>query len=524
MPTTLSPAGVDGSALPRPVADNGPLGVRVIFSPMTSPRAPHHSPAESPGTGSGSVIHGGNREHTPHVPSGPEHGSYLKPRHLVMMALGSAIGTGLFVGTGAAIRTAGPAVLISYLVACTLLVLVMRALGEMAAADPSSGAFSTYAGKALGPTMGRALGWLWWAQIVVVVAAEATAAAQLVTEMWPSLPQWAWALIFMAVFTVINLVRVGTLGEAEFWFALLKVAAVVGFLVVGVLLLIGALDVPSPGLSNLTEHGGFMPNGLTGVASALLVVVFAFGGTELVTIAAAETEDPQKNVADAIRTILVRILIFYVGSVSVMVLVLPWDNEGLSSSPFVAVLTEAGIPGADVLMNIVIVLALLSALNANIYGSSRMLFSLARRGSAPRALANTTPRGVPRAAVVASVVFGFIAVVLNYLWPETVLNVMLNLLGSTCLVVWGIALVSQIILRRRMDRAGESSPLRMWAFPWLSYFALALLAAIVVIGLLDPAVRIQFIATFVLVCLIALACKLFIRNDDAARPAPAPTS
>ena len=228
--------------------------------------------------------------------------------------------------------------------------------------------------------------------------------------------------------------------------------------------------------------------------------------------------------ADAIRTILVRILIFYVGSVSVMVLVLPWDNEGLSSSPFVAVLTEAGIPGADVLMNVVIVLALLSALNANIYGSSRMLFSLARRGSAPRALAHTTPRGVPRAAVVASVVFGFIAVVLNYLWPETVLNVMLNLLGSTCLVVWGIALVSQIILRRRMDRAGESSPLRMWAFPWLSYFALALLAAIVVIGLLDPAVRIQFIATFVLVCLIALACKLFIRNDDDARPAPAPTS
>ena len=220
----------------------------------------------------------------------------------------------------------------------------------------------------------------------------------------------------------------------------------------------------------------------------------------------------------------IRDSIFYVGSVSVMVLVLPWNNEGLSSSPFVAVLTEAGIPGADVLMNVVIVLALLSALNANIYGSSRMLFSLARRGSAPRALAATTARGVPRAAVVASVVFGFIAVVLNYLWPETVLNVMLNLLGSTCLVVWGIALVSQIILRRRMDRAGESSPLRMWAFPWLSYFALALLAAIVVIGLLDPTVRIQFIATFVLVCLIALACRLLLRDDDAARATPARTS
>ncbi|MDO4918067.1 MAG: amino acid permease [Kocuria sp.] len=484
---------------------------------MTTPRTPHGASATR---SSSSVTEGGNREHTPHVPSGPKQGDYLKPRHLIMMALGSAIGTGLFVGTGSAIRTAGPAVLISYLVACTLLVLVMRALGEMAAADPSSGAFSTYAGKALGPTTGRALGWLWWAQIVVVVAAEATAAAQLVTELWPDLPQWAWALIFMAGFTVINLVRVGTLGEAEFWFALLKVAAVLGFLVVGILFLLNALPSPGPGLSNLTEHGGFMPNGFTGVASALLVVVFAFGGTELVTIAAAETEDPQTNVAHAIRTILVRILIFYVGSVSVMVLVLPWNNEGLSASPFVAVLTEAGIPGADVLMTVVIILALLSALNANIYGSSRMLFSLARRGSAPRALGVTTARDVPRAAVVASVVFGFIAVVLNYLWPETVLNVMLNLLGSTCLVVWGVALVSQIILRRRADRAGVSSPLRMWAFPWLSYFALALLAAIVVLGLLDPAVRIQFIATFVLVCLIALACKLLIR-DRAPENTPA---
>lgn len=485
-----------------------------MFSPMTAPRPPHDGPTGA--RGSASVIHGGSREHSPHAPSQPPQGSYLKPRHLVMMALGSAIGTGLFVGTGAAIQTAGPAVLISYLVACLLLVLVMRALGEMAAADPSSGAFSTYAGKAMGPTIGRALGWLWWAQIVVVVAAEATAAAQLVTEMWPSLPQWLWALIFMAVFTVINLVRVGTLGETEFWFALLKVAAVVAFLVVGVLLLIGVLPAPSPGLSNLTGHGGFMPNGITGVAAALLVVVFAFGGTELVTIAAAETEDPQTNVARAIRTILIRILIFYVGSVTVMVLVLPWNNEGLSSSPFVAVLTEVGIPGANVLMNIVIILALLSALNANVYGSSRMLYSLARRGSAPRGLAATSSRGVPRLAVTISVLFGFIAVVLNYLWPETVLNVMLNVIGSTCLVVWALALISQIILRKRADRAGVSSPLKMWAFPWLSYFALALLAAIVILGLLDTAVRFQLIATFILVCLIALACKIF--TSSRVRP------
>lgn len=266
-----------------------------------------------------------------------------------------------------------------------------------------------------------------------------------------------------------------------------------------------------------------MPNGITGVAAALLVVIFAFGGTELVTIAAAETEDPQRNVAAAIRTILIRILVFYVGAVTVMVLVLPWNNTELSSSPFVAVLNVAGIPGADVLMNIVIILALLSALNANVYGSSRMLYSLARRGSAPNALAGTSSRGVPRAAVVISVLFGFIAVVLNYLWPETILNIMLNVIGSTCLVVWGLALISQIILRKRADRAGVESPLKMWLFPWLSYFALALLAAIIILGLLDSVVRFQLIATFILVCLIALACKVFIKPragsvsaDDAA--------
>ena len=248
--------------------------------------------------------------HTSHSPEGatsarlnaPSSNS-LKSRHLVMMALGSAIGTGLFVGTGSAIKAAGPAVIISYFAGCLLLVLVMRALGEMSAADPAPGSFSTYAGKAMGPTAGRALGWLWWIQIVIVIAAESTAAAQIINEAWPVIPQWVLALIFMCVFTAVNLLHVETLGETEFWFAMLKVLAVLGFLVVGVLLLINVLPAPSPGLANLTDHHGFMPNGLSGVAGALLVVVFAFGGTELATIAAAETDEPAKNVSRAIRTL-----------------------------------------------------------------------------------------------------------------------------------------------------------------------------------------------------------------------------
>lgn len=440
----------------------------------------------------------------------------LKSRHLVMMALGSAIGTGLFVGTGSAIKLAGPAVMISYLVGCLLLVLVMRALGEMAAADPASGSFSTYAGKALGPTAGRALGWLWWIQMVIVVAAESTAAAQIVAEAWPVIPQWILALVFMCVFTVVNLLHVEALGETEFWFALLKVLAVVAFLVVGVLLLINLLPAPSPGTSNLTDHGGFMPHGVSGVAAALLVVVFAFGGTELATIAAAETSEPAKNVARAIRTILIRVLVFYVGAVAVMVLVMPWDDESLSASPFVAVLNVAGLPGAEKIMTVVIVLALLSALNANIYGGSRMLYSLARRGSAPRQFAAISDKGVPYLAVVLSVVGGFVAVVLNYLWPEVILNIMLNIIGSTILAVWTFALISQIVLRRRADREGRKLPLKMWAFPFASYAALVLVAAIVILGFTDPAVRFQLIATTVLIVVIAILTKVLIRNKDAS--------
>lgn len=440
----------------------------------------------------------------------------LKSRHLVMMALGSAIGTGLFVGTGSAIKAAGPAVIISYLAGCLLLVLVMRALGEMSAADPAPGSFSTYAGKAMGPTAGRALGWLWWIQIVIVIAAESTAAAQIINEAWPVVPQWVLALIFMCVFTAVNLLHVETLGETEFWFALLKVLAVLGFLVVGVLLLINVLPAPSPGLDNLTEHHGFMPNGLSGVAGALLVVVFAFGGTELATIAAAETDEPAKNVTRAIRTILIRVLVFYVGAVAVMVLVMPWDDESLSASPFVAVLNVAGLPAAEGIMTVIIVLAMLSALNANMYGGSRMLYSLARRGSAPKRLAVINKKGVPYLSVILSVIGGFVAVVLNYLWPETILNIMLNVVGSTILAVWTFALISQIILRKRADKEGRKLPLKMWAFPGLSYFALVLVAAIVVLGMTDPAIRVQLLATAALIVVLAVLSKLVVRNKDAS--------
>lgn len=440
----------------------------------------------------------------------------MKQRQLTMMGLGSAIGAGLFLGSGAGVQAAGPAVLISYHVAGTLIILVMWALGEMAAAHPSRGAFSVYAEKAMGPTVGSTIGWLWWFQLVVVIAAEALGAAALLSTIWPALPVWALALVFMILFTAINLTGVRNFGGFEYWFAIFKVAAIVVFLAIGAALVLNLLPaVQSPGLTNLTTD--FAPAGLEGVATALFIVIFAFGGTEIVSVAAAETEDPSRSIGRAVRTVVWRILVFYVGSVLVIILVLPATSPALAS-PFSGVLDAARIPGAGTAITIVAVLALLSALNANLYGASRMIYSLAEREQAPRYIQHLSPARVPRRAVTVSVVFGFAATVLELLFPERILPALFQLLGSTCLVVWGSALVSQIILRRRADRAGTPLPVRMKGFPWLTGFALIILAAIFAVGLSAESSRTQLISTALLIAAIAAASTLF-RKARSRQPA-----
>ncbi|ALN91651.1 MULTISPECIES: amino acid permease [Lysobacter] len=430
-------------------------------------------------------------------------GHALKSRQLVMMGLGSAIGAGLFLGSGVGVQTAGPAVLLSYLIAGVLVIIVMRALGEMAAVRPTSGAFSVYAADAMGPTAGATLGWLWWVQLVIVIAAESVGAAGLLATIWPQLPVAAMSLVFMSVFTCVNLLGVKNFGEFEFWFAILKVAAILAFIVIGALLLLGLLpEVASPGFANFTAHGGFAPKGWAGVGAALLVVVFAFGGTEIVAVAAAETQDPERSITRAIRTVAWRILVFYIGSLAVIIAVVPWNSESLKS-PFAAVLEAARIPGAATAITLVAVVALLSALNANLYGASRMIFSLAQRREAPGFLAHLSSSRVPVAAVLASVAFGFIATALELLYPEKVLPALLNVVGSTCLLVWTLSLVSQLILRRRADRAGTVLPFKMWAFPYVTWLGLGILAMVFVLALLTEGPRMQLLSTAALTLCIA---------------------
>ncbi|SDL64618.1 aromatic amino acid:proton symporter, AAT family [Corynebacterium mycetoides] len=444
----------------------------------------------------------------------------LKTRHLTMMGLGSAIGAGLFLGTGVGIQAAGPAVLIAYLIAGAITVCVMQMLAEMVAARPSSGTFSTYAEQAFGPWAGFAVGWLYWFMMIMIMAVEITGAAGIVAS-WLSVSPWIPALAAIVVFTVINFAAVRNFGEFEFWFALIKVAVIVAFLALGVALWLGILPgTDFVGLSNVAEVG-FMPNGIGGVATALLAVAFAFGGIEMVTIAAAESEDPEVAVHSAIRSIIWRIGVFYIGAVLLITLLLPYDTIGgadnAAESPFTSVLHLANIPGAVGIMEAVIVVALLSACNTQIYGSSRFLHNLAHRGDAPAFFRATDARGVPLRAVLVSVFFGFVAVALQYWNPPGLLAFLLNAVGGCLIVLWFAIAFSFVRLHPQLEASGEITDVRMWAPRVLPWATIALAGAIVVLMLTTAEGRFQMLAVAVVVGVIALAGVLWTRTDAFAR-------
>ncbi|EOM76120.1 aromatic amino acid transport protein AroP [Rhodococcus rhodnii LMG 5362] len=442
---------------------------------------PSTSDSGAPGTGT--------------APGSDALGRGLKVRHLTMMGLGSAIGAGLFLGTGVGIATAGPAVLLSYVLAGLAVVFIMRMLGEMGSALPSTGSFAEYARLGVGNWAGFVVGWLYWFMLVMVLGAEITGASAIVSNWLPDVPQWVAALVFVSFFAVVNLARVANFGEFEFWFAAIKVAVIIGFILLGALLVFGLLPNTEPvGFTNLLGDGGFMPNGFAGVAAGLLVVAFAFGGIEIVTIAAAESHDPRRAIATAVRSVVWRIGVFYLGSVLIMVLVLPWEGADEGNGPFVAVLERANLPGVAGFMELVVVIALLSAFNANIYATSRMAFSLSRRGDGPKIMTQLSRSGVPRNAVLLSVFFGFVSVLLNWWLPDQLLGILLNAVGAALLVVWTFIIVSHIRLRPRLEREGALR-VKMWLFPWLSYLTLAMLAAFVVLMMFDTTARQQLIAT-----------------------------
>src|SRR3954467_2452896 len=450
----------------------------------------------------------------------PELQKSLKSRHMTMISLGGVIGAGLFVGSSAVIHTTGPAAVLSYLMAGVLIVLVMRMLGEMAVANPQVGSFAEYARRSLGGWAGFTTGWLYWYFWAIVLAIEAVAGAEIL-QRWIDLPLWVMALALMALLTGINLTSVKSFGEFEFWFAGIKVVAIVAFIVIAVGYLFGIGGGDSPGLSNLTSHDGFAPAGIVTILSGGVIVIFAFVGAEIVTIAAAESDEPEQNVTRATNQVVMRVLTFYVAAIFLIVCVVPWTDVKSGQSPFIAALEQIGIPGAADVMNAVVVTAVLSCLNSGMYTGSRMLFALARRGDAPEGLLEVNRRGVPVKAILLTSSIGFASTILAYLSPDTVFLFLVNSSGAIALFVYLLIAVAELVMRRRLEReAPERLTLKMWAYPWLTWLSIAVI--VVIIGSMGVVkdVRSQLVPSLIAIALAIVVGVVRDRRATAARERP----
>jgi GABA permease len=421
----------------------------------------------------------------------------LRQRHVTMMSIAGVIGAGLFVGSGHAIAAAGPAALIAYAITGVLVVLVMRMLGEMAAAHPDSGSFSTYADRAIGHWAGFTIGWLYWWFWVLVIPIEATAAATILNAWFPSIETWVFALGITSVLTLTNLFSVKNYGEFEFWFALIKVVAIILFLCVGGAAIFGILPHANvSGVSNLFKNGGFMPNGIGAVFAAMLTTMFSFVGTEIVTIAAAESDNPQRQIVRATNSVIWRISLFYLGSILVVTSIVPWNDVLLPvHGSYQRAMELIGVPHAKAIIDVVVLVSVASCLNSALYTASRMIFSLSVRHDAPAFLRSTDATGTPRAAVLASTAFGFLTVIANYLMPDYVFSFLLATSGAIALLVYLVIAVSQLRMRSMLEAGAKPVELKMWCFPWLTWAVIVFICTVLVVMLVRENQRIEVAAT-----------------------------
>src|ERR687896_388184 len=436
----------------------------------------------------------------------------LKRRHMTMISLGGIIGAGLFVGTGPILNQAGPATVLTYLLTGTILILIIRMLGEMAVAQPSVGSFSDYSRMALGNWAGFSVGWLYWYFWAIVVGFDAVVAAGILGQYIPGVAPWLISLILILLLTATNLYSVGSYGEFEFWFAGIKVAAIIIFIVLAALFVIGLFPGGGMGLSNLYDEGGFFPNGGLVMFSGVVTVIFAFVGAEIVTIAAAESNEPERGVARATNAVVYRVLLFYVVSVFFLAAVVPWNTtfaEEVIKSPFTVAFERMGIPFAPDLMNFVVLTAVLSVLNSSLYTTSRMLFALTRHNDAPGFFTNTTRRGVPIWAILAGTSFGYVSVAIFYFFPANVFTWLINASGAIALFAYLLIAISELVMRRRLERENpESLQLRMWFYPWLTYLSIAAMVAVLVAMFIIPDQRPLLIASLISLGVILAAYLL----------------
>lgn len=444
----------------------------------------------------------------------------MTARHLLMISFGGVIGTGLFLSSGWTIHQAGPiGTILAYAVGAVLVYLVMLCLGELAVAMPWTGAFHVYATRFIGPATGFTVAILYWSTWTIALGSEFTGAGLIMQHWFPGTPVWIWSALFIALVFTLNALSVRVFAEAETLLSSIKVAAIIVFIFLGLLAIVGLLPVHGstirPGLHNLTD-GGIFPNGFGAVFTTMLAVNFAFSGTELIGITAGETADPANTIPRAIKATLWRLVLFFIGSIFVMACLIPWREAGVDQSPFVTVFEAMGLHWAGDAMNFVILTAILSAANSGLYASTRMLWSLANEGTIPRSLARTSRRGVPIVALCLSMVGGLLALLSSVVAADTVYLVLVSISGLAVVLVWMAIAASQLLFRRDWLRQGHTvDELQHHApgYPWVGIAAFVLSGLSCILIVFDPTQRTALFWTVPFVALCYLAHWLMTRRS-----------
>lgn len=439
----------------------------------------------------------------------------LKNRHIQLIALGGAVGTGLFLGSASVIQSAGPGIILGYAIAGFIAFLIMRQLGEMVVEEPVAGSFSHFAYKYWGGFAGFASGWNYWVLYVLVAMAELTAVGKYIQFWWPEIPTWASAAVFFVLINAINLTNVKVFGEMEFWFAIIKVVAVVAMILFGGWLLFSDTAGPQATVRNLWEQGGFLPHGMTGLVMMMAIIMFSFGGLELVGITAAEADNPETSIPKATNQVIYRILIFYVGSLAVLLSLMPWTRVGPDTSPFVLIFHDLGDALVANALNVVILTAALSVYNSCVYCNSRMLFGLAQQGNAPKALLNVDKRGVPVASILVSAATTALCVLINYLMPGEAFGLLMALVVSALVINWAMISLAHIKFRQAKRREGVEPKFKALLYPVGNYICLLFMAAILVIMAITPGMAIS--VWLIPVWLVILGIGYWIKNQQSGK-------
>ena len=436
----------------------------------------------------------------------------LKNRHVQLIAIGGAIGTGLFLGAGKSIHLAGPSILFAYLITGAVCFLIMRALGELLLSNLNYSSFVDFVQDYLGNMAAFITGWTYWFCWISIAMADLTAVG-LYTQFWfPDVPQWMPGLIALVILLIMNLATVKLFGEMEFWFALIKIIAILGLIVIGVYMIIKGFSTDSgpSSFSNLWSHGGMFPNGIHGFILSFQMVVFAFAGIELVGLTAGETENPEKVIPKAINNIPIRILIFYIGALIVIMSIYPWDAINPMESPFVQVFVAVGIAAAAGIVNFVVLTSAASACNSAVFSTSRMIYSLAKDNNAPAPFTKLTSHKVPSNALFFSTIVILIAVVLNYIMPEGVFTLITSISTVCFIYIWGITVICHLKYRKTRPELAKANKFKMPLHPFSNYLILAFLAFVLIVLALVEDTRVALFVTpvwFILLIVIYLIRK-----------------